>query len=827
MEMHGYLKNKFIRLALLTIFFVSSIISLAQTQKSTKTIVNDGDTIVLSAISITEITTNLEITIKEIENIRNSVKSDKKYKSADSVYLAAIEILNNEKSAINDNTKEENTERIIVDALQQWNGYKNNLKEWKELVNNYSLSISKGLTKTNNLITIWELTLKDVKKENAPRETILNIREITNRLKTLKNELKANMLNVYTKQSQLTDLAIYIDETIKGLENKKNILRQSFFRKDNLAIWNTGDTTFLSKQNYQTFTNSLIETSKAILVFTRANSGRYYIHILFFLLMFALFYFLHTYSIKEEFVDELVLNAKKSTDNYILSALLMGFLSTLWIYPTRQLIVDDIFQLIMLLVIVLLTHKVGKKKLSRVIAYSIILHIVNVLQSMMPLALSITRIFLYIESFLIFVVLQKLLQREGPLYNKLQGSSWSFVIPLIKFAFLGPLIAIFANTFGYVGLAAMVNNVVANTIINGFIAYAAMFVFTSVIVLVLRSDYISVIHSIKQNREKILKVFVRYISVGVFFLWARSVLMLMGMYTHIVQWVANIFDISWKIGDIEIDLGSVLTFLLIITVTFIGARLIKLILEEEVFTRINLPRGVPGAISMLVGYFIVGWGFIVSLSALNINLSEFGLMAGALGVGIGFGLQDIVLNFISGLVLAFERPIQAGDTIEVGTVLGVVKSIGVRSSTIQTYDGSEVIVPNGKLISNDVVNWTLSDRRKRRDIHVGVAYGSDPHQVMEILRKAANDNVNVLQDPAPWILFEGFGDSALNFRARIWTPMDVGMTTASEVTIAIYDGLNKANITIPFPQQDLHLKSVEPEVEKIILQRTKVSEKKK
>jgi len=825
--MHGYLKNKFIRLALLTIFFVSSIISLAQTQKSTKTIVNDGDTIVLSAISITEITTNLEITIKEIENIRNSVKSDKKYKSADSVYLAAIEILNNEKSAINDNTKEENTERIIVDALQQWNGYKNNLKEWKELVNNYSLSISKGLTKTNNLITIWELTLKDVKKENAPRETILNIREITNRLKTLKNELKANMLNVYTKQSQLTDLAIYIDETIKGLENKKNILRQSFFRKDNLAIWNTGDTTFLSKQNYQTFTNSLIETSKAILVFTRANSGRYYIHILFFLLMFALFYFLHTYSIKEEFVDELVLNAKKSTDNYILSALLMGFLSTLWIYPTRQLIVDDIFQLIMLLVIVLLTHKVGKKKLSRVIAYSIILHIVNVLQSMMPLALSITRIFLYIESFLIFVVLQKLLQREGPLYNKLQGSSWSFVIPLIKFAFLGPLIAIFANTFGYVGLAAMVNNVVANTIINGFIAYAAMFVFTSVIVLVLRSDYISVIHSIKQNREKILKVFVRYISVGVFFLWARSVLMLMGMYTHIVQWVANIFDISWKIGDIEIDLGSVLTFLLIITVTFIGARLIKLILEEEVFTRINLPRGVPGAISMLVGYFIVGWGFIVSLSALNINLSEFGLMAGALGVGIGFGLQDIVLNFISGLVLAFERPIQAGDTIEVGTVLGVVKSIGVRSSTIQTYDGSEVIVPNGKLISNDVVNWTLSDRRKRRDIHVGVAYGSDPHQVMEILRKAANDNVNVLQDPAPWILFEGFGDSALNFRARIWTPMDVGMTTASEVTIAIYDGLNKANITIPFPQQDLHLKSVEPEVEKIILQRTKVSEKKK
>ena len=148
--------------------------------------------------------------------------------------------------------------------------------------------------------------------------------------------------------------------------------------------------------------------------------------------------------------------------------------------------------------------------------------------------------------------------------------------------------------------------------------------------------------------------------------------------------------------------------------------------------------------------------------------------------------------------------------------MGTVQSIGVRSSTIQTFDGSEVIVPNGNLISNDVINWTLTDRRKRRDIFVGVEYGSDPHKVMEVLKTAALNNINVLQTPEPWVLFEGFGDSALNFRIRIWTSMDVGLTTKSEVTIAIYDGLKEANITIPFPQQDLHLKTVDPEVESII-----------
>jgi len=828
MEMHGYLKNRFTLFVLMMMFFASSFSSLAQTQKcSTKTVINnDGDTIVLSAIAMSDITTNIEITLKEIEITRNDTKPSEKIKTADSVYLVAVNLLSNEKKQVG-NDREEKTDRALNDAIHQWTGYKNNLIEWQDIIHDYSSKISKGLVKTENMITVWELTMKDVKKENAPRETILNIREVTNKLKSLKNDLKSQLLNIYSMQSQMTDLAIYIDETIKGLLKKQEFLRKGFFRKDYPVIWKMHDTTFLSKNNLNTFQSSVKETTKALQVFSRANSGKYYLHFFIFLLLLAFFYFLHTYSIREEYVDKLLESAQRSINHYILSALIMGFLATIWIYPTRQLIVDDIFQLILLILITLLAHNTGEKKLTKVLLFTLALHSVNVIQSMLPLHLSVNRILLFIDAFLAFYVLWLLLRPQGPLSNSVQDSKWKFIIPLITITFLGPAITIIANIFGYVGLSAHINNIVVNSIINAFIAYTSMVIFTNALVLILRSDYVLVLHSMKQNREKILKVMVKYTSVLVFVLWGRSVLELFGVYSNLIDWITSIFDISWKIGDIDIDLGSVLTFILIIVITFTGARIIKLILEEEVFTRISLPRGVPGAISMIVGYFIVGWGFVVSLSALNINLSEFGLMAGALGVGIGFGLQDIVLNFISGLVLAFERPIQAGDTIEVGSVLGIVKSIGVRSSTIQTYDGSEVIVPNGKLISNDVVNWTLSNRRKRRDIRVGVAYGSNPHEVMEILRKACNDNVNVLQDPAPWILFEGFGDSSLEFRARIWTAMDIGMTTASEVTIAIYDGLNKANISIPFPQQDLHIKSVEPEVERIILQKSKPTDEKK
>jgi small-conductance mechanosensitive channel len=217
---------------------------------------------------------------------------------------------------------------------------------------------------------------------------------------------------------------------------------------------------------------------------------------------------------------------------------------------------------------------------------------------------------------------------------------------------------------------------------------------------------------------------------------------------------------------------------------------------------------------MLVGYVIVAYGFFIALGAAGVDLGQFGLIAGALGVGIGFGLQGIVANFIAGIVMAFERPIQVGDTIQLGTMMGDVIHIGVRASTIKTFDGSEVIVPNSSLITNDVTNWTLSNRRRRYDINVGTAYGSDPNKVLELIYKVANDHQDVAKTPAPWALFDGFGDSSLNFRVRIWTTIDNGLTTKSEVTVGIYNALKEAGIEIPFPQRDIYIKSLPKDKEK-------------
>jgi small-conductance mechanosensitive channel len=183
-------------------------------------------------------------------------------------------------------------------------------------------------------------------------------------------------------------------------------------------------------------------------------------------------------------------------------------------------------------------------------------------------------------------------------------------------------------------------------------------------------------------------------------------------------------------------------------------------------------------------------------------------MAGALGLGIGFGLQNVIANFVSGLILVFERPILPGDTVEVNNLMGTVKKIGVRSSKVSTFDGAEVVVPNTNLISNDLINWTLSNNIKRVEILIGTSYDSDPNQILELLTECAYNYENLIKDPPPVALFSDFGNSSLNFRLRFWVDFSISLQAKSDVSVAIYNKFKEYNIEIPFPQQDVHIKDL-------------------
>jgi small-conductance mechanosensitive channel len=242
--------------------------------------------------------------------------------------------------------------------------------------------------------------------------------------------------------------------------------------------------------------------------------------------------------------------------------------------------------------------------------------------------------------------------------------------------------------------------------------------------------------------------------------------------------------------------------------------LIRIFLEEEMLDRMGLARGLPNTIALMVRYSIITLGLIAAATAAGLRMSNLTIILGALGVGIGFGLQNIFNNLVSGFILLLERPIKIGDTIEVGTLIGTVKHIGIRASNVHTVDGAEIIVPNGNLISNEVINWTLSDNQRRIEVLVGVAYGSDPYKVQDIFMKILCSNPEIVSYPKPLVLFNNFGDSSLDFRLLFWTDnFDDWIRIRSEVIFRIYDGLKEAGIQIPFPQRDLHIKTNDKGIE--------------
>jgi small-conductance mechanosensitive channel len=203
----------------------------------------------------------------------------------------------------------------------------------------------------------------------------------------------------------------------------------------------------------------------------------------------------------------------------------------------------------------------------------------------------------------------------------------------------------------------------------------------------------------------------------------------------------------------------------------------------------------------------------LALLALGFEFTKLTIMLSALGIGIGFGLQSIVNNLVSGLILLFERPVRVGDFIELGEKWAEIKKIGLRATTVQTFDQADVIIPNADLVTNQVINWTLSNRRVRLIIPVGVAYGSDISLVMETLLASAEKNSKIAEAPAPQVLFLKFGESALEFELRIWVlDAEERLAVKSELHQEIDRRFREAKVEIAFPQRDLHLRSVDDSV---------------
>ncbi len=371
-------------------------------------------------------------------------------------------------------------------------------------------------------------------------------------------------------------------------------------------------------------------------------------------------------------------------------------------------------------------------------------------------------------------------------------------------------VALGANIVGNTSLAETLTSGVIDSGYMALLLYASIAACVGLFRALLGQPELANRHFVRHQEMALQSAFTRLLMFGAAFGWLLYSMDRFRVLRPLYSVSSTVMEFGIDVGEVSVNLGDLLVFLLSAWLALWAARSVRRLLRAELPNHIRLPRGVGNSIASLSYYGVLLLGLLVALSAAGFKVSQLALIFGALGVGIGFGLQNVVNNFVSGLVLMFERPIQPGDLVDAAGTSGTVREISLRATTIRTSDGADVVVPNGLLLSGNLTNWTMFDQSRRIEIPVGVAYGSDPATVMTVLSTAVRETPGVAEQPAPVVVMTGYGDSALNFTISAWTH-DISTWTRlrGEMLTRLLAALQDAGVSVPYKQVDVNLHTVQ------------------
>jgi len=396
-------------------------------------------------------------------------------------------------------------------------------------------------------------------------------------------------------------------------------------------------------------------------------------------------------------------------------------------------------------------------------------------------------------------------RRSAASIGRANGSGLLTFLLVITAAVL--LASITSNVLGDVSLATMLTGAVLDSSYVAMALYAGATVVGALFRALFPASTLS--NPTMRHAGTLVQVGVRVGRTLLVAVWLVFVLQSFRIYRPLLDLLGAIFSYHFKIGGLTISLGNSAGFVAAVWVAFWLAKTIRLLLAEDILPSVSLPRGLGNTISTLTYYAILFLGLLAALAIAGFQIGELAIVFGALSVGIGFGLQDVVKNFVSGLILMFERPIQPGDIVDAAGMSGTVREIGMRATVLTTAEGAEVVVPNGMLLADKLVNWTLRSNRRRIDVNVVTTYGADPQRTIELLVGIAAKVEGIAAAPPPVAILSGLATGALEFNVRAWTIEYTDWVVArSLLSVKIRDGLAEAGIEVPVPQRDLNLRSV-------------------
>ena len=684
---------------------------------------------------------------------------------------------------------------VYLIQLERWGGI------LKSTVTVYDKN--RKILKNNSLL--WNQTYTNAVNEKAPDAILESISSITASVDALKKELKNNYDKALTNLQKVTTQVSTLKETNDLLRKSETLAKNQIFYQDKAPLIELySDQPFSLSAYLGSIKHTVVEKYYEGIGYFQAHSDRFWIFdsVILLVMMFVA-YFYYLYRKKKLFVKEESFYKKAF---FFLGRpfsifFILFILSIIAIFSDRPDSIRDILSIIIVIPAIRILQTVSKKEHLKYLYLFFSLYVLFLLdRNAIGYELE-GRLFMLFINAALFVCLVSVIAKKV-----LYAIDYNFVTRMgnyiLLFYSLLLLIAMFANMYGSVLLSSRILDGVFETLYASVAFYALYIILTGYVVITLRRRISTASHMLDKYSKNIEHITKMLIKIWMFSWWFLIVVKMLGIEPYLVSFKNDILALSWQVSQTTISVQSIVDFIMIILGTWLLAFLIRTVLEVEVFARLTFPRGVPTAITTVLNYAIIITGTIVAFSSLGVSAQQFALIFGALGVGIGFGLRNIIANFVSGIIMVFERPVQIGDVIEVDKTMGTVQSIGSRASTLKTFDGSEVIIPNADFIAKEITNWTLSNKHRRKTVDFKVDSNSDMELVLKIMEEVALSHPDVLKDPAPLATLQGFGEYYLEFKLYFWLSENL-IGAPSDVSIGIFKTLKEAGVKMPVQKTQL------------------------
>ena len=697
---------------------------------------------------------------------------------------------------------------VLEETETAWQREKVRLDGRLEVLKDRGAAIERVLARLELEQASWELTSASAGEQDLPPEMRGLVEESLDAIRNANRDVRSRRDAILTLQSRITKTRGLVDEILASQQEEILRRRRGIIGIDSPPLWQAFSTPGVDGSPGEQVTAIWTKNLESVRQYVTEQQPSLFRHLLFFI---GLTVMLHILRSKARFwaqQDRSLKTTVRLFDRPFSAALLISLLVRDSIHPEAPKAWLNILGLVFLFAILRMLPLIVTKELQPTAYILALLYFLYRAVEIAPDGNLPNRLLLLLSA-AVAVAACRWLGRKLADEKLIASEGWRRAVVVgTRFLLVAFALGGIADIFGSVGFATLVISGSLFSVFGAVVYWVAAVLLQAIVRVALLTETAKKLGIVRLHSETVLHTSFRVIKVVAVLGWVVTTLEGFKILDVVRAAVLNALATEIALGDFTIVPGDMLLFVVVVWLSFKISQLFRFVFEVDVSPRMDLPRGVPGAINRLSHYAIVVVGVMIAASAAGLDFSRINLIVGALGVGIGFGLQNVVNNFVSGLILLFERPIRVDDKIQLGELFGVVKIIGMRASVVRTYQGAEVIVPNANLISAEVVNWTLSDERRRMELPVGVAYGTNPKRVIDLLVETTMEHPDVLEDPEPVALFLGFGDSSLDFQVRAWTRDDF-VRVSSELLVAFNDVLVEAGIEIPFPQRDLHLRSVD------------------